>query len=135
VVIEWTSRALTANGDPYENHCIGVFTVAHGKIVAVRECMDTGYAQRQFRAPVGNQPPGHRNKKLDPPPRRLLLIHADIRRIQPRFLLAARGVSDETRGPQTRCRYTRPPGHAGARRELRSSHGQSASASSLGFRT
>jgi uncharacterized protein len=54
VVIEWTSRALTATGDPYENHCIGVFTVAHGKIVAVREYMDTGYAQRQFRAPVGN---------------------------------------------------------------------------------
>jgi uncharacterized protein (TIGR02246 family) len=48
VVLEWTSRARTANGDPYENHCIGVFTIANGKIKAVREYMDTGYAQQQF---------------------------------------------------------------------------------------
>lgn len=52
VVIEWTSRARTANGEPYENHCIGVFTMAHGKIKAVREYMDTGYAQRHFRTLV-----------------------------------------------------------------------------------
>ena len=34
VVIEWTSRARTAIREPYENHCIGVFTIAHGKIKA-----------------------------------------------------------------------------------------------------
>jgi uncharacterized protein (TIGR02246 family) len=54
VVLEWTSRARTANGDPYENHCIGVFTITDGRIRAVREFMDTGYAQQQLRAPVGN---------------------------------------------------------------------------------
>jgi uncharacterized protein (TIGR02246 family) len=52
VVLEWTSRARTANGDPYENHCIGVFTIANGKIKAVREYMDTGYAQQRFRTLV-----------------------------------------------------------------------------------
>jgi uncharacterized protein (TIGR02246 family) len=52
VVLEWTSRARTRNGNPYENHCIGVFTIAHGKIRAVREYMDTGYAERQFQALV-----------------------------------------------------------------------------------
>jgi uncharacterized protein (TIGR02246 family) len=53
VVVEWTSRARTTNGDPYENHCIGVFTVANGRIKAVREYMDTGYAQQRLRAPIG----------------------------------------------------------------------------------
>jgi uncharacterized protein (TIGR02246 family) len=54
VVLEWTSRARTRNGDPYENHCIGVFTIAQGKIRAVREYMDTGYARQQFQALVGS---------------------------------------------------------------------------------
>jgi len=54
VVIEWTSRARTRRGDPYENHCIGVFTIAHGKIKAVREYMDTGYAQQRLGALVGS---------------------------------------------------------------------------------
>jgi uncharacterized protein (TIGR02246 family) len=54
VVLEWTSRARTRNGEHYENHCIGIFTIAHGKIKAVREYMDTGYAQQQFRALVGS---------------------------------------------------------------------------------
>jgi len=48
VVVEWTSRARTAARAPYENHCIGVFTISGGKIAAVRECMDTDYAQRQL---------------------------------------------------------------------------------------
>jgi uncharacterized protein (TIGR02246 family) len=52
VVLEWTSRARTTNGDPYENHCIGIFTIANGKIKAVREYMDTAYAQQQFRIPA-----------------------------------------------------------------------------------
>jgi hypothetical protein len=45
-VMEWTSRARTTRGEPYENHCIGVFTVRDGRIVRVREYMDTLYAHR-----------------------------------------------------------------------------------------
>ena len=44
VVLQWTSRARTRDGRPYENDCIGVFTVQDGKIRAVREYMDTLYA-------------------------------------------------------------------------------------------
>jgi hypothetical protein len=46
VALQWTSRARTLDGHPYENHCIGVFTVRDGKIRAVREYMDTHYAYR-----------------------------------------------------------------------------------------
>jgi uncharacterized protein (TIGR02246 family) len=46
VTLEWTSRVRTAAGEPYENFCIGVFTVRDGRIVAVREYMDTQYAHR-----------------------------------------------------------------------------------------
>jgi uncharacterized protein (TIGR02246 family) len=46
VALEWTSRARTAAGQPYENFCIGVFTVRDGRITAVREYMDTDYARR-----------------------------------------------------------------------------------------
>jgi len=49
-VVEWTSRARTLRGEPYENFCIGAFTVRDGKIQAVREYMDTGYAQRMLYA-------------------------------------------------------------------------------------
>ena len=50
-VVEWTSRARTLRGEPYENFCIGAFTVRDGKIQAVREYMDTQYAARvAFRA-------------------------------------------------------------------------------------
>ena len=44
VVLQWTSRARTPAGRPYENGCIGVFTVREGKIHHVREYMDTLYA-------------------------------------------------------------------------------------------
>ena len=47
-VVEWTSRARTRAGEPYENFCIGVFTVRDGRIQAVREYMDTLYAQRKL---------------------------------------------------------------------------------------
>jgi uncharacterized protein (TIGR02246 family) len=46
VALQWTSRARTLDGSPYENQCIGVFTVRDGKIRAVHEYMDTHYAQR-----------------------------------------------------------------------------------------
>jgi len=44
VVLQWTSRARTRNGRPYENGCIGVFTIRDGHIQHVREYMDTLYA-------------------------------------------------------------------------------------------
>jgi len=44
VVIQWTSRARTRDGRPYENGCIGVFTIRDGRIQYVREYMDTLYA-------------------------------------------------------------------------------------------
>jgi uncharacterized protein len=44
VVLQWTSRARARDGRPYENGCIGVFTVRDGRIQHVREYMDTLYA-------------------------------------------------------------------------------------------
>ena len=44
VVLQWTSRARTREGRPYENGCIGVFTIRDGRIQNVREYMDTLYA-------------------------------------------------------------------------------------------
>jgi len=46
VALQWTSRAHTLDGSPYENECIGVFTVRDGRIRAVHEYMDTHYAYR-----------------------------------------------------------------------------------------
>ena len=46
VVLQWTSRARTRDGRPYENGCIGVFTIRDGRIQAVREYMDTLYASQ-----------------------------------------------------------------------------------------
>jgi uncharacterized protein len=46
IALEWTSRARTTAGEPYENFCIGVFTLRDGRIAAVREYMDTAYARR-----------------------------------------------------------------------------------------
>jgi hypothetical protein len=43
VVVQWTSRARTLDGQPYENGCIAIFTVRDGNIHAVREYMDTLY--------------------------------------------------------------------------------------------
>jgi len=50
VVMQWTSRARTRDGRPYENGCIGVFTLRDGAIVSVREYMDTLYAGTAFAA-------------------------------------------------------------------------------------
>src|SRR5690242_10314087 len=51
VVLQWTSRARTVSGRPYENGCIGVFVVRDGLIRSVREYMDTLYARdRAFAA-------------------------------------------------------------------------------------
>jgi ketosteroid isomerase-like protein len=45
VALQWTTRARTRDGDPYENGCLGVFTVRDGLITAVREYMDTLYVR------------------------------------------------------------------------------------------
>ena len=50
VVLQWTSKARTRDGCPYENGCIGVFTIRDGKIQEVREYMDTLYAANVFAA-------------------------------------------------------------------------------------
>lgn len=50
VALQWTSRARTLDGEPYENNCIGVFTVRDGKIHSVHEYMDTHYAYRALAA-------------------------------------------------------------------------------------
>ena len=53
VVLQWTSRARTREGRPYENGCIGVFTICDGQIQDVREYMDTLYASEvAFSGPV-----------------------------------------------------------------------------------
>ncbi|HEX5191231.1 MAG TPA: nuclear transport factor 2 family protein [Solirubrobacteraceae bacterium] len=59
VVLQWTSRARTRDGRPYENDCIGVFTIRDGQIRSVREYMDTLYAASIFGStvatPAGSQ--------------------------------------------------------------------------------
>jgi uncharacterized protein len=45
VAVQWTSRARTRDGRPYENGCLGVFTVRNGRIASVREYMDTLYVR------------------------------------------------------------------------------------------
>jgi uncharacterized protein len=45
VALQWTTCARTRDGRPYENGCIGVFTIRGGRIQSVREYMDTLYAQ------------------------------------------------------------------------------------------
>ena len=53
VALQWTSRARTRSGAPYENDCLGVFTVRDGRIQSVREYMDTLYAaETAFGDPV-----------------------------------------------------------------------------------
>lgn len=42
-VAEWTTVGTAANGEPYENQCLGVFTVEDGRITAVREYLDTDH--------------------------------------------------------------------------------------------
>ncbi|WP_433379689.1 nuclear transport factor 2 family protein [Actinoplanes sp. CA-142083] len=46
VVAEWTSHATTRDGRPYENDYAVVFVIRDGRIAAVREYFDTGYARR-----------------------------------------------------------------------------------------
>ncbi|MEW9533922.1 nuclear transport factor 2 family protein [Microbispora sp. NPDC049125] len=45
VLAEWNTRGLTRSGGRYDQHCLAVFTVRDGRIVAVREYLDTLHAQ------------------------------------------------------------------------------------------
>ncbi|MFJ3220001.1 nuclear transport factor 2 family protein [Kitasatospora sp. NPDC086801] len=49
-VAEWTVKGTAANGAAYENHCLGVFTVANGLITAVREYLDTHHVAQTLLA-------------------------------------------------------------------------------------
>jgi uncharacterized protein len=53
VAVEWTSRAHNLRGEPYENFCVGIFTVRDGRITGVREYMDTHYALTNAFAAAG----------------------------------------------------------------------------------
>lgn len=44
--MEWITRGRTTHGERYENHDIGVFAVADGRIRSVREYLDTERAAR-----------------------------------------------------------------------------------------
>ena len=46
VAVEWTTRATTRDGRPYENEYAFVFEVRDGLICAVREYLDTARARR-----------------------------------------------------------------------------------------
>jgi uncharacterized protein len=52
VALQWTTRAVTRDGLPYENGCIAVFTIRDGRIQSVREYMDTLYARVTAFAPT-----------------------------------------------------------------------------------
>ncbi|WP_028066358.1 nuclear transport factor 2 family protein [Solirubrobacter soli] len=53
VALEWTSRARLTDGEPYENRCAALFTLADGRITTVREYMDTDYALTAFTRSAG----------------------------------------------------------------------------------
>lgn len=46
VFAEWTAQATALSGAAYDNRCSGVFTVRDGRILAVREYLDTDHARR-----------------------------------------------------------------------------------------
>ena len=58
VVLQWTSRARTREGLPYENGCIGIFTVRDGRSTPCANtwtrCTWPGRSRRS-----GRQPDGH----------------------------------------------------------------------------
>jgi hypothetical protein len=54
---EWTPRARTVSGDPYENQCAAVFRVRDGRIASVRDYLHTLYASEvAFTTARGGQP-------------------------------------------------------------------------------
>lgn len=63
-VAEWTSKAITLQGEPYENDYLVSFQVSGGLIVAVREYFDTDYARRRM---FPNAQPGTASARFRPP--------------------------------------------------------------------
>ena len=51
VVVEWTSRATVANGNPYDNQNIAVFVVRDGRIIQAREYANTQHWEHALRDP------------------------------------------------------------------------------------
>jgi ketosteroid isomerase-like protein len=48
VCVQTVIQATTAGGEPYQNHYHFAFRVREGRIVAVKEYVDTLYAQRML---------------------------------------------------------------------------------------
>jgi ketosteroid isomerase-like protein len=46
IALEWHVSARTVTGDPYENDYCGIFVIRDGRIAAVREYLDSGYAAK-----------------------------------------------------------------------------------------
>jgi uncharacterized protein len=46
VALEWRVKARSASGADYENSYCGIFVIREGKIQAIREYLDSGYAAR-----------------------------------------------------------------------------------------
>jgi ketosteroid isomerase-like protein len=44
VVAEWEADGTAAGGGHYANRCLGIFTVAQGRITSVKEYLDTKHA-------------------------------------------------------------------------------------------
>jgi uncharacterized protein len=57
VYVEMTIRATTKSGEPYENHYVMAFQIRGGRIMEVREYVDSLYAQRKLFDPVGMSSP------------------------------------------------------------------------------
>ncbi len=57
VYVEMTIRATTKAGEPYENHYVMAFQIAGGRIVEVREYVDSLYAQHMLFDPAGQPSP------------------------------------------------------------------------------
>ncbi|KUJ66848.1 limonene-1,2-epoxide hydrolase [Streptomyces albus subsp. albus] len=45
VLAEWDNHAMSVSGRRYHQHCLAIFTVRDGRIVAVREYFDTLHAK------------------------------------------------------------------------------------------
>ena len=102
-MLQWTSRARTRDGRPYENGCIGVFTIHDGKIQDVREYMDTLYASEvAFTGSVGPAH-GYRGRGVG---MRIFVAGASGVigvRLVPLLVAAGHDVAAMTRSPLLEC--------------------------------
>lgn len=54
IALEWHVSARNAAGEPYENDYCGIFVIRNGKIAAVREYLDSGYAAKVLFPELGD---------------------------------------------------------------------------------